>query len=194
MENNEPELINDLKVINEQESVIELESVIESTSVNEPESVVKSISVIESIENEFLNNLIQKFIEDKDFINKINLNQKNLNVISFIFKNHPEILKNIYKDIKKITEDKAITLNDIPEIILLCKDIFNLYSESNKIKLTKIEIIEFIKNIVIFILFKSDLVKMNDSDKELILNLINLSIKLLETKINLRKTCVLKFW
>ena len=194
MENNEPELINDLKVINEQESVIELESVIESTSVNEPESVVKSISVIESIENEFLNNLIQKFIEDKDFINKINLNQKNLNVISFIFKNHPEILKNIYKNIKKITEDKAITLNDIPEIILLCKDIFNLYSESNKIKLTKIEIIEFIKNIVIFILFKSDLVKMNDSDKDLILNLINLSIKLLETKINVKKTCVLKFW
>ena len=103
-------------------------------------------------------------------------------------------MKNIYKDIKKITEDKAITLNDIPEIILLCKDIFNLYSESNKIKLTKIEIIEFIKNIVLFILFKSDLVKINDSDKELIINLINLSIKLLETKINLRKTCVLKFW
>ena len=178
MENNynETKLINDLKV------------------VNEPESVIESISIVEPIENEFLNNLIQKFIEDKDFINKINLNQKNLNVISFIFKNHPEILKNIYKDIKKITEDKAITLNDIPEIILLCKDIFNLYSESNKIKLTKIEIIEFIKNIVLFILFKSDLVKINDSDKELIINLINLSIKLLETKINLRKTCVLKFW
>ena len=143
--------------------------------------------------NELLMKIIKKISEDKQFIDSINLDKKNLDIIYYIFNKHPKILENICNDIKNIIQDKIISINDIPSIILLCKDIFNLYSESNNIKLTKIEIIEFIKNIMI-ILVKGNLIKINDSDKKLIIDIINLSINLLETKVSLRKTCILKFW
>ena len=121
--------------------------------VNEPVNNVEN-----KVVNELLNKLIQKISQDKEFMNIINLDQKSLDVINLILKNHPKILENICNDIKNITQDKEISINDIPSIILLCKDIFNLYSESKKIKLTKIQIIEFIKNIIV-ILVKSNLIK-----------------------------------
>lgn len=195
MENNKEEIKeNELltEKVNEQQNKKDDEPVNESKKDVEPVNESKN-DVENKVVNEFLTLLIKKISEDKQFIDTINLDKKSLDVIYFIFNRHPKILENICNDIKNITNDKVISVNDIPSIILLCKDIFNLYSESNNIKLTKIEIIDFIKNLLI-ILIKSDLIKINDNEKELIIDLINLSIKLLETKINLRKTCVLKFW
>ena len=178
------------------------EEIKENELIDQPvqESVQESVQepVKEQIQepvlvNELLMKIIKKISEDKQFIDSINLDKKNLDIIYYIFNKHPKILENICNDIKNIIQDKIISINDIPSIILLCKDIFNLYSESNNIKLTKIEIIEFIKNIMI-ILVKGNLIKINDSDKKLIIDIINLSINLLETKVSLRKTCILKFW
>lgn len=152
--------------------------------------VVEKVEVVQTLENIILNKLLEK-INDKNFMIKIKLNDSELNIINVILKNHPKILDEICLNVSTIIKDKILDTNDIPSIILLCKNIFNVYVSSNKIKLTKKEIVDFIKNIVI-ILVESEIV--NTNDKALILAMINLSIQLLETKIDLKKKCILKFW
>lgn len=135
--------------------------------------------------------ILGKILEDNNIIIKLQLNEDNINIISMILKNHPDILNNISDDISKIINDKVIDISDIPEIILLLKDSVNLYSSLHDLKLTKEQIINFIKNIVILII-ESDEIKINESNKSLIINLINISVKLLESEINLKKTFTCK--
>lgn len=136
-----------------------------------------------------LNKLLEKIINDKKIMVELNINEKSLKIINEILNLCPCILNNICSEIESIIKDGKINANDIPSIILLCKDILNLYSASNKINLSREDIIDFIKTIVLIIV-NSDIYKINDSDKDLILSLINLSVELLKTSIDVKKKCL----
>ena len=89
--------------------------------------------------------------------------------------------------IKKIVSDQVINSADIPEIILLVQDMLNSHvGEINKLKVTREQVITMIKNIFI-ILIESDVIKTSSESKLACLTLLDLSIKLLESKVNVQK-------
>ena len=157
-----------------------------------PENETSVNSTTAPLETTILNQLLAKITNNKDFLVSINLTENEINIINLILKNHPELLNNICNDIYDIVKDNVINVNDIPRIILLLKDVINLYSTKNNLKIKKNDIIDFIKNLLI-ILINSDIIKIDSEDKILINNLIILSVQLLETNINIKlnKFCFL---
>ena len=151
------------------------------------QDVNELITITEKI---ILTKVLEEILQNKDIVSKLNLNQQNIDLINLILKNHPKILDELSNDINKIMKDGTINADDIPNIVLLFNDIFNLYIPISNLKLTKEQIMQFIKNVLI-ILVESNTIHINDNDKKLIVNLIIVSIKLLESQINFKKTCIL---
>lgn len=131
-----------------------------------------------------LSDLLKTLIKDTDLISKIQLDSNTLSIINMIIQNHPEVLNNVSNDISIIIADKNINMADIPQIILLIKDSYNLIGSAKDLKLSKKNIIDFIKYTMI-ILIESNFIKCDN--KDLIVSLINLSINLLESEVNLDK-------
>ena len=131
--------------------------------------------------------LLSGLLKNNEIIDKLHLDQESINIINDILKNHPSILDNITNDLTKILNDGEINSNDIPSIILLLKDSYNLYVSTKELKITQKQVLEFIKNTMI-ILIESNILKTNEENKVMIVMLINTSICLLESQINLNKT------
>lgn len=136
-----------------------------------------------------LSDLLKTLIKDTDLINKIQIDTNILSIINMIIQNHPEVLNNISNDISIIISDGNINMADIPQIILLIKDSYNLVGSAKNLKITKKNIIDFIKYTMI-ILIESNFIKCDN--KDLIISLINLSINLLESEVNLDKKIICK--
>jgi len=140
-------------------------------------------------QNNIVFDLIKEQLINKDTIKKINLNDESIKVITLILGSNTTIFDGISQHIKYVIDDKVIDVNDIPPLILIIKDIININTaQINKLKLTRDQIIIFIKNIL-FILIESEIIKVKD--KEIVKQLIELSVQLLSTKINVQKvvTC-----
>jgi len=149
-------------------------------------------TVNNTINNE-VNNLILALIKENikniEFTSKINLNEESIRIINLIIGSNTNIFDDLDKNIKDIIADRVLDINDIPSIILSITDIINLSSTKlNKLKITRYQVINFIKDIL-KILIELDTIKV--SDKVLVEKLIDLSIKLLSSKINVKKvvTC-----
>jgi hypothetical protein len=141
-----------------------------------------------------LTNLIMQKMTNSDFNKNIKLNEESINVLQLILTKYPKLLDDMSIHIKLIISDNIINSKDIPEILLLISDLLNVnVSQLNKLKLTRSQVINFIKDIFI-ILIQSDIIKTgSDENKTLCLNLLDISIKLLETKINVKKVITCSF-
>jgi hypothetical protein len=139
-------------------------------------------------------------LQSKLFV-QLNFNQDALNILNLVLSKCPQVINSIgihFKkiisdqvidlfDIPEIISDQVIDLFDIPEIILLVQDVLNTnVSEFNKIKVTRDQVIQMIKNIFI-ILIESNEIKTSPEIKQSCLILLDLSIKLLESKVNVQK-------
>jgi hypothetical protein len=157
------------------------------------------MDISNNIDNSFnvtldLTSLIMQKITNSDFNKTIKLNKDSTDVIQLILTKYPKLLDNMGVHIKRIISDNIINSKDIPEILLLLSDALNLnVSELNKLKLTRSQVINFVKDVFI-ILIQSDIIKTgSDENKNLCLNLLDISIKLLETKINVKKVITCSF-
>jgi len=141
-----------------------------------------------------LTNLIMQKITNSDFNKNIKLNEESINVLQLILTKYPKLLDDMGVHIKLIISDNIINSKDIPEILLLISDLLNVnVTQLNKLKITRSQVINFIKDIFI-ILIQSDIIKTgSDENKNLCLNLLDISIKLLETKINVKKVITCSF-
>jgi hypothetical protein len=149
-------------------------------------NVVSDLSnnVVSTLSN-LVFDLIKEKIGDKEFIQKIKLNEESIKVINLILGSNTTIFNDLSKHIKDVISDKVIDINDIPSIILIIKDIVNINTKQiNKLKLTREQVITFIKN-VLFILIESETIKVKD--KQTVEQLIDLSVQLLSTKINVQR-------
>jgi hypothetical protein len=118
---------------------------------------------------------------------QVKLNPDALAILYLVLSKCPQVINSIGIHIKKIMSDKVINSSDIPEIILLVQDVLNTnVSELNKIKVTRGQVIQMIKNIFI-ILIESNEIKTTPETKDNCLILLDLSIKLLESKVNVQK-------
>ena len=141
-------------------------------------------NIVSDLSN-FVFDLIKEKLGNKEFTEKVKLNDESIKVINLILGSNTTIFNDLNKHIKDVIADKVIDVNDIPSIILIIKDIVNINTNQiNKLKLTREQIITFIKN-VLFILIESDTIKVKD--KETVKQLIDLSVQLLSTKINVQR-------
>ena len=138
--------------------------------------------------NEFiLTSFITECIKDLSFNETCKLNNDSVLVINLILSKYPKLLDDMSVHLKNIINDSVINNKDIPDILLLMSEVLNTNtSELNKLKLTRKQVINFVKDVLI-ILIESQKIKINSTEKDVVLSLLDVSIKLLESKVNVKK-------
>ena len=138
--------------------------------------------------NEFiLTSFITECIKDLSFNETCKLNNDSVLVINLILSKYPKLLDDMSVHLKNIINDSVINNKDIPDILLLMSEVLNTNtSELNKLKLTRKQVINFVKDVLI-ILIESQKIKINSTEKVVVLSLLDVSIKLLESKVNVKK-------
>ena len=136
--------------------------------------------------NEFiLTSFITNCIKDLSFNETCKLNNDSVLVINLILSKYPKLLDDMSVHLKNIINDSVINNKDIPDMLLLMSEVLNTNtSELNKLKLTRKQVINFVKDVLI-ILIESQ--KIKTVQKEIVLSLLDVSIKLLESKVNVKK-------
>jgi hypothetical protein len=138
--------------------------------------------------NEFiLTSFITECIKDLSFNETCKLNNDSVLVINLILSKYPKLLDDMSVHLKNIISDSVINNKDLPEMLLLMSEVLNTNtSELNKLKLTRKQVINFVKDVLI-ILIESQKIKINSTEKVVVLSLLDVSIKLLESKVNVKK-------
>jgi hypothetical protein len=128
---------------------------------------------------------IEEKINDSEFIKSIKISSEAIAILQNIVKKQPVFIQDILKQVTNILKGSKLDAYDIPSIILLIKDVVNL----NKVdlRLSRFNIIELIKNILIIVL-ESELIKIDNKDDYI--KLIVSSVALLETTIDIEETTV----
>ena len=145
-----------------------------------------NISINDISLNEFnLTTFITNCIKDLSFNETYKLNNDSVLVINLILLKYPKLLDEMSIHLKNIINDSVINNKDLPEMLLLMSDVLNTNTnELNKLKLTRKQVINFVKDIFI-ILIQSQ--KIKTDQKNNVLSLLEVSIKLLESKVNVKK-------
>jgi len=106
-----------------------------------------------------------------------------LNIIKLIIENSPKSLVLISKTLEDIVSDGVLNYNDIPKLVLLITTLYNTeFSKLDTFKgITQKDVIEFIK-FLIHSIVELELVQVNDKKK--IFEMVDISLNLLETNIN----------
>ena len=164
------------------------------------DDVVEESSIELTIEDKkmVIGKLLADFLIDKTKVDKLkvdlNLSTQFLDFLSKITESYPELLNEIEKSLTDIVSDKVIDSNDIPKLVVLIKNVYKNFNDSNNFKkLFKITIedsINFIKNILL-ILIELEHIKVKDKDSVIII--IDLCIDLLTTSVDVTETLISKF-
>jgi len=135
---------------------------------------------------------IVNFLHSKN--SRLKLDNKSVEIINRIMMSFPSVISDMDTHVGTIMSDNVVDMNDLPQLILMAKDIINLNAKDLKsIKITRGESITFIKD-VLFILIDSNVIKTQEGSKDSILALLNLSIQMLETTIDLSETIQYNKW
>jgi hypothetical protein len=141
-----------------------------------------------SLTNEFnLTKFMTNCVKDLTFSEIYKLDNDSVMVIYLILSKYPKLLDDMSVHLKNIINDSVINNKDLPEMLLLMSEVLNTNtSELNKLKLTRKQVINFVKDVLI-ILIESKKIKINSTEKDIVLSLLDVSIKLLESKVNVKK-------
>ena len=95
-----------------------------------------------------------------------------------------ELVESISKRINEIMKDGKVEVHEIPDIIWILVDLYQLYIIQNSVKEVSVEkIIKFCLNSMM----QYNYISFGDIDKSIINNIINTSMKLLQTNMELCK-------
>ena len=113
---------------------------------------------------------------------KIKLSEKDIKLLKSLSEKFPELFTTILKDLEKIMKDDILDLTDIPNLVILIKDIYNIYSTKiNTIEKTTLnDSISIIKTIILLLL---ELEYIKVVDKEKFIKLLDASIELLSSTV-----------
>jgi len=147
---------------------------------------INDISLNNLSTNEFnLTKFMTNCVKDLTFGETYKLDSDSVMVIYLILSKYPKLLDDMSVHLKNIINDSVINNKDIPDMLLLMSEVLNTNtSELNKLKLTRKQVINFVKDVLI-ILIESQ--KIKTVQKEIVLSLLDVSIKLLESKVNVKK-------
>jgi len=131
----------------------------------------------------------------KEFLNselkrdelKIKLSEKDIKLLKVLSEKFPELFTTILKDLENIMEDNILDLTDIPKLVILTKNIYNIYSTKISIveKTTLNDSISIIKTIILLLL---ELEYIKVVDKEKFIKLLDASIELLSSTVTMNNS------
>ena len=143
--------------------------------------------------------LVLDFIKNndkiKELLNKLNVSidsnseTKLNNIIEFLSKNNAKFddfppIKNIIDEIKNIFADGKIDLCDVPSLINVVTNILNFNLNQIKIKIDT-NIVSILIKLLIHILIIEKIIKINEIEEKIIDKMIDTSLVLLNTTINI---------
>jgi hypothetical protein len=148
--------------------------------------------------------LLTELLVSEEMKSKINikLNNNEILVITNILKYAPEFLNHIEKSVIEIVKDNRIDTNDIPNLIILIQNIYELLHKLDKIKIDDKNIADVCGNVLKFIIHvmveerkikiqedkKNEFLALADKLVDSCISLINFS-KLLKRASCLKKLC-----
>jgi len=141
--------------------------------------------------------IVETKIADAGFVFHLGLSTNEVYIIQLLLTQQPALFGDIGKQLSVIVKDGNVDPVDIPNIVLLIKDIINLKNSSMRnLNITTKDLIDFIENILI-ILLESGIIKTTDT--MLYENILKSSVALLESSIQLNQnietvTCGCSFW
>ena len=174
------EIENKVETSRSENLVLHEENLEKPKIVNIYADLFQLLTTTKEVDN-IIQNVLKINIDDstKNNINKVLLIITNNNV------NFLSPLKNIIDDLKEILVDNKIDLYDIPLIIKILTDIFNL--EYKNLKNVSKKDIAIVLKIITISLVQLDIIKNDRNQQELILRLIDSSISLLQTTLLVTK-------
>ena len=139
--------------------------------------------------------LIQQLLqfEMNKNISNIQLNEKEISIIKFLSTNAPDYLNGVKTCLLEIIKDGKIDSKDIPQFIMLIKNIYTLFHTHKEININIAPTVGSILKYIIHIILN----KCNITNPELINccdSLVNICIEMIELQSSLTtKTCFFKF-
>ena len=122
---------------------------------------------------------------------KLNLSPEYLILLKRICELSPDLLDEIDDSIADIVADKVIDSADVPQLVVLIKNVYKNFSDSKKLKslgnITLEDSINFIKNLLL-LLIELDHIKVKDKDNVILI--IDLCVDLLTTSIDVSESLV----
>jgi hypothetical protein len=123
----------------------------------------------------------------------INIDTKTNDIFIMIIKSNPLLFSDIEDTLIKIVKDGKIDLNDIPEILVLLKKLYEIIYGLKKTKKSVIDVAKItgdILKILVLILTKENKIKINNEEEFLknVNELIDMAITLLSLNKNLKKS------
>lgn len=130
---------------------------------------------------------------DNLFTNKLKLEvdpkfkKSVLDMITIIGASEQSPLRSIVDGIQKIFDDGKIDVNDIPVIIKVMTDVLNSNKKLFADVKPNFQHISVVMKIIILLLARLELIKQNEKQEELLLRIIDSSLALLSTSVDLEK-------
>lgn len=131
---------------------------------------------------------IKKTLSNPALLSKLNINTKTIYLIQTIIEQNIELLEDMGEKLNDILYDidEGMLLHHIPDIVLMMKDLFNLNLSGIPTIVTEKDALEMIQNILI-LLIETGVIPIIPSQKHFYEKMINSSVSLLETSINIEK-------
>ena len=105
--------------------------------------------------------MLKTFVEDKNL--KVDISNKSVYILKMLLECMPDIFNKIGSDISEICEDRILDVHDIPIILNLISNIFNINTKSlANLKITKKDVINVIETII-FILIDQNIIKTGEN-------------------------------
>jgi hypothetical protein len=132
-----------------------------------------------------LHQLLSTFLKSNK--SSIVLNVTTAKTLRHVLNCCPKIIDNLNTHIVNIISDDVIDSKDLPQFILMFNEIINAnIKDLKKIKVTKSDLVSLIESIML-ILLETDVIKTGEK-KEEFKALLNLSVQILDSSINLSET------
>lgn len=151
-----------------------------------------SPTIIKTLLNNDIVDLLTNFVNDKFQIDKlkvsINISDKSVKLITLLLKASPEIFTKMANDIHIILSDGVLDLADLPQIIVLIKDIYNTNFKKIGKNIKNISIndsIDFIKDLILIMVELNYIIVDN---KRKIIKMVESSVNLLSSSILIAPT------
>lgn len=143
------------------------------------------LSDVQLVVSDLVFETVKNYMDTKDV--RLNLNNNTIYIINRVLEQFPELFQNIDKHINVIIEDGKFDINDVPQIVLMIKDIINGdVKKFKKLKIRRSDAILLIEGILT-ILIDCDVLK-TGNNKDSIKTLLRLCVQILDAGVNLNET------
>jgi hypothetical protein len=131
--------------------------------------------------------LVERLLENNDKLKSLNINLTPdvKSIIQKLLEKEPQLFSNCETSLQKIISDNKINANDIPELLILITQVYNIVNNFDKNDLKNIDYYELVKNILHVII--EVYVERHCNDNENNILLVQCALRIIDSSIELIK-------